>query len=191
MGVIVAIEGLPGSGKTTAIKIIMKKLEKCGISTTLTDVDSVPYARQLRRVADALPIDDIARSFIFWTLRVLQYKTAATLAKDYEVVLMDRSWGTAMAFDAYGNRIPRQILELIEKILPSIKPAATLFLKVPLHVARRRKKMNTLKDPDRAKRVESGYQTLVRERKWIVVDGTKSQEAVVQQCLKHIQKIIP
>ena len=190
MGVIVAIEGLPGSGKTTALKKVMKKLEKMGISAALTDVDSLPNARQLRRVADTLPVSHIARSLIFWTLRVLQYETAHVLAKDHQIVLMDRSWGTALAFDGWGNKIPRKMLELMEANLPGTKPNMTLFLKVPLWVARARKKMNTLKDLDRAKRVESGYHTLVRERKWIVVDGTKSQEAVVQQCLKHIQKII-
>ena len=190
MGVIVAIEGLPGSGKTTALKKVMKKLEKMGISAALTDVDSLPNARQLRRVADTLPVSHIARSLIFWTLRVLQYETAHVLAKDHQIVLMDRSWGTALAFDGWGNKIPRKMLELMEANLPGTKPNMTLFLRVPLSIARSRKKMNTLKDLDRAKRVESGYHTLVRERKWIVVDGTKSQEAVVQQCLKHIQKII-
>lgn len=190
MGVIVAIEGLPGSGKTTALKKVMKRLEKLGISVALTDVDSLPNARQLRRVADALPVNHIARSLILWTLRVFQYETAAALAKDFQVVLMDRSWGTALAFDGYGNKIPRTMLELMEANLPGTKPNATLFLKVPLSVARARKQMNALKDPKRAKRVESGYSALIRERKWIVIDGTKSQEAVVQQCLKHIQKII-
>ena len=82
------------------------------------------------------------------------------------------------------------MLEWLEANLPGTRPNMTLFLKVPLWVARSRKKMNTLKDLDRAKRVESGYHTLVRERKWIVVDGTKSQEAVVQQCLKHIQCLL-
>lgn len=191
MGAIVAIEGLPGSGKTTALKIVMKRLEKLGISVALTDVDSLPNARQLRRVADALPVNHIARSLIFWTLRVLQYETAHALAKDHQIVLMDRSWGTALAFDGYGNKIPRKMLELMETNLPGTKPNMTLFLRVPLSIARSRKKMNTLKDLDRAKRVESGYHTLVRERKWIVIDGTKSQDIVVQQCLKHIQKIIP
>ncbi|TAN58581.1 hypothetical protein EPN15_00545 [Patescibacteria group bacterium] len=190
MGVIIAIEGLPGSGKTTALKKVMKKLEKRGISAALTDVDSLPNARQLRRVADILPVSHIARSLIFWTLRVLQYETAYALAKDHQIVLMDRSWGTALAFDGWGNKIPRKMLELMEANLPGTKPNMTLFLRVPLSIARSRKKMNTLKDLDRAKRVESGYHTLVRERKWIVIDGTKSQDIVVQQCLKHIQKMI-
>jgi len=190
MGVIVAIEGLPGSGKTTALKRIIKQLEKMGISAALIDVDSLPNARQLRRVADTLPVSHIARSLIFWTLRVLQYETAHILAKDHQIVLMDRSWGTALAFDCYGNKIPRKMLELMEANLPGTKPKMTLFLKVPLNIARSRKKMNTLKDLARAKRVESGYYTLARERKWIAVDGTKSQDIVVQQCLRHIQKII-
>ena len=190
MGVIVAIEGLPGSGKTTALKKIMKQLEKRGISAALTDVDSLPNARQLRRVADALPVNNIARSLIFWSLRVFQYETAAALAKDFQIVLMDRSWGTALAFDCYGNKIPRKMLEWLEANLPGTKPNATLFLRVPLNIARSRKKVNTLKDLNRAKRVESGYAILARERKWIMIDGTKSQDAVVQQCLKHIQRLL-
>ena len=182
MGVIVAIEGLPGSGKTTALKKVMKRLERLGISVALTDVDSLPNARQLRRVADALPVNNIARSLIFWTLRVFQYETAYALAKDHQIVLMDRSWGTALAFDGYGNKISRKMLELMEASLPGTKPKITLFLKVPLSIARSRKIMNTLKDPKRAKRVESGYHALIRERKWIVIDGTKSPETVVEQC---------
>ncbi|MDO8492614.1 MAG: hypothetical protein Q7S34_03185, partial [bacterium] len=73
MPLVAAFEGLPGCGKTTAIEHMIRELEAEGLRAAAVDIDTAPQASALRAIAYALPLNNMARSMLFWAMRIMQY----------------------------------------------------------------------------------------------------------------------
>jgi thymidylate kinase len=185
MGLVVGFEGLPGCGKTTVIGLLIRALEALRLRATAVDIDTSRYAPALRAIADALPIQNMARSMMYWSMRILQYDAIDRMRGGMDVIFADRTWGTALAFDGWGNGVARDALEHIGKFLRA--PDITFFLRVPLAVARARKSSRTMADPDFARRVEHGYECLAARHGWIPVDAERTPEQVKEYCFEIIR----
>lgn len=184
MALTVAFEGLPGSGKTTAIGLLREALRRRDIRVEVTDIETVGYAPVLRPITRTYPLGHPARIFLFWVLRLQQYDAVREML-DADVVFIDRFWGSTLAFDVYGHGMPRELTNWFGHYI-KWQPDITFFLDAPLGTVRRRKKAKTMNDPGFAERVAQGYQELAREMSWTRVDATQKPEEVKAQCLEVI-----
>lgn len=184
MALVVGFEGLPGCGKTTVIELLIRILRAMGIVAVAVDIDMSVHTPSLRAIADALPLDNLVRSMLFWSMRREQYRMVQELREYADVVLMDRTWRTAYAVDGYGNGVPEVILDWVGQGLNP--PDVTFFLHVPLEVARARKQSRTMRDLCFAKRVNQGYSELARIHSWSRVDATRTPEEIKEHCLEII-----
>lgn len=185
MTLVVAIEGLPGVGKTTAIELIIRDLAREGLRTVAVDIDTAPYAPELSVIAHALPLENLARSMLFWAMRIMQYDVIRDLRDRMDVIFADRSWGSALAFDGYGNGVSLPFLESIGRSLA--QPDIVFLFHAPLEVARARKESRTMRDIAFAHRVLQRYTELAATHAWIIVDATRSPEEVKEYCLAIIR----
>lgn len=185
MTLVVAVEGLPGCGKTTAIELVIRDLAQEGLRAVAVDIDTAPHAPELGVIAHALPLNNLARSMLFWAMRIMQYDVIRDLRDRMDVIFADRSWGSALAFDGYGNGVSLPLLEGIGGGLPEID--LTLLFSAPLEVARERKESRTMQDLAFARRVEQGYTLLAAAHGWILVDATQTPESIKEQCLVVIR----
>lgn len=185
MALVAAVEGVPGVGKTTTIELMLRDLEKEGLRTAAVDIDTAPHASQLSIIAHALPLDNLARSMLFWVMRIMQYNVIQEMRSRMDVVFADRSWGSALAFDGYGNGVSLALLEAFGAGL--LRPDITFLFSAPLEVARARKESRTMQDLAFARRVEQGYTELAATHAWILVDATRSPEDVKEHCLGVIR----
>lgn len=185
MALIVGVEGLPGSGKTTAVARIVKGLAAQGFRAYAVDSDTAASAPELRAYADAYPLTDPRHMMAIWMLRIQQHEAIQAIRADMDVIVSDRSWWSAIAFDCYGNGVARKFLgAIMEKLtLPDI----VLLLHAPLSVLCERKESRTMRDLAFARRVARGYRTLARIHGWICVDATRTPQEIKEYCLAIIR----
>ncbi|MEK7110895.1 MAG: dTMP kinase [Patescibacteria group bacterium] len=181
VALLVAVEGLPGCGKTTVIRMMMDDLRGRGFKTEMADIETIGHAPALRAAARTYPLGHPARILLFWVLRLQQYEVIQKL-DDADIVFADRFWGSTLAYDVYGNGVPRELLEWVGQRIKR-QPDITLLFEAPLDVVRRRKEAKTMSDLDFARRVEQGYQQLADKLSWVRVDATREPERVKERCL--------
>ncbi len=186
MSSIIAIEGLSGSGKSTVRDKVIKYCISQGISSCFVDIENIPHAAALRRVAEKFPPMHLSRVFILWALRIIQFETAVNLGKKHDLVIMDRSWGTPIAIDGYARGIPMSFFNWVEKIICKGKPSMTLFLELPYKIARGRKLTKILRNDAFAKKIEQGYHKTAINRGWIIIDATMPPEQVFEECKRYL-----
>jgi thymidylate kinase len=179
---IVALEGLPGAGKTTAAKALIEELQRLGIRSEMIDIEESGDAPALRAFARKYKHGSKTRILAFWVLRRQQHELAGK--SDAEVILMDRYVNSTYAFDRCGNRVPQRILDWVFEDI--VEPDLVLYFRVSLSAVRRRKHSHTLDDSAFARRVEAGYEALSRRHGWTAINAAKPPRQVVQQALRHI-----
>ena len=182
MALTVAVEGLPGSGKTTVIGMMMDDLRKRGFTVQMADIETVGHAPVLRAIARTYSLGHPARILLFWILRLQQYEKIQEMASAADIVFADRFWGSTIAFDVHGNGVPCELLAWVgQHIERSLD--ITFFFEAPVDFVRKRKESKTMGDLGFAQRVEQGYQQLAEALSWVRVDATKEVEQVKEYCL--------
>ncbi len=184
MALVVAVEGLPGAGKTTVIGMMRDDLRGRGLKVEIADIETVGHAPILRPITRTFPLGHPARILLFWVLRLQQYEVMLKSA-DADIVLVDRFWGSTLAYDIYGNGVPRELVGWFGQYFKR-QPDITLFFEAPLDVVQRRKKAKTMSDLGFARRVEAGYKELALALSWVRVDATQAPEQVKSDCLRVI-----
>jgi len=184
----VAVEGLAGAGKTTAIALMTDYLRSRGFRVETVDTETGGCSL-LRKIARPFPNIHPIRNIIFLIIRILQYRAMVRAMKRADIVFIDQFWGSTLAIQGYGVGIPRKILDLVGQCIRK-QPDITLFFDIPLEVARQRKKAKTTADMAFAERVQRGYKELANTLSWIRVDATQPPKEVKRQCLEVVLKAI-
>jgi dTMP kinase len=185
MALTVAIEGLPGCGKTTLIEKLVSDLHSRGLKVEVFDIETAGHAPTLRAIVKDYPPDHPLRTIIFWALRIQQYDSVEAAQGMADVVIADRFLGSTLVYNRYGANLPRSVVDWISRYFKH-QPDITFFLDVPLEVAKRRKKSKTLEDQNFARRIFKGYQEIAQSQSWTRIDATQEPNAVKNQCLKII-----
>ncbi len=186
MTLTVAFEGLPGSGKTTAIKLIIDELqEKHDLRVGMVDIETVGCAPILRSLTRRYPLGHTSRIILFWLLRLQQYDIMQEMLEQYDIIIADRFWGSTLAFDVYGNNVPTKVLDWVGEHIENY-PETTLYFSAPIDVVKKRKKAKTMQNMEFALKVERGYNDLAEKMKWIKIDATQETNKVVEKCIEII-----
>lgn len=187
MALIVAVEGLPGSGKTTVTEMMVADLLALGLKTELADIESAGHAPVLRAIARTYPLGSPVAMFIFWALRLHQHNLILEMLSHTDIIFADCFWSSAVAFDVYGNSVPREIVDWVSKQYIKLQPDITFLFEAPIDVLKRRGKgTKMMGDPEFARRVEKGYQELADKLAWVRVDATLAPAKVKEHCLQVI-----
>lgn len=184
MSLTVAVEGLPGAGKTTVIQMMVDELRGRGLNVSVVDIETIGHAPALRPIARMYPFGHPARILLFWVLRLQQHEIMQKMS-DADIVFADRFWGSTLAFDVYGHGMPRELLEWFGRYIKQ-QPDITILFEAPLETVLQRKEAKTMKNLRFAERVERGYRQLSDELSWVRVDATQEPEEVKRRCLEII-----
>jgi dTMP kinase len=203
-GILIAVEGLDGSGKSTQVYLLKRWLELEGYKVFFTEWNSSVVVKQATRKGKrAQLLTPTTFSLIHCTDFADRYeRQIQPLLRAGYVVLADRYIYTAFARDAVRRCNPKWVRNLYSF---AVHPDITFFFKLPLETALDRilagrpkikyheagMDLNLATDPYESFRIFQGrinqeYLKLVREYGFVVMDATKSIEDQQQEIRKIV-----
>lgn len=204
-GIFITLEGPDGSGKTTALQEIVKKLPEYTNKQIFAtrEPGGSPIAEKIREI-----ILDTAHTEMDARTEALLYaasrrqhlveKVIPALEKG-AVILCDRFVDSSIAYQGFARGIGESgIFKINEFATEGLQPDLTLFLDIPAEVGLERiltnqnsREYNRLDQEKLAfhEKVREGYLRLAAEypERIVTIDGCLSSEEVAKQCLQSIQ----
>lgn len=190
-GILVAIEGIDGSGKTTVAKKLVEKLKELGYRAEYTyEPFSSPFSEALRKYIEEeggaeAEIETLAMALdrLFHVKKVIE-----PLLKNGCIVITDRYIHSSLAYQG-ARGIDIEWIKTVNKY--AIEPHLVIYLRVPLEIAleRIKKKESRWKyfeDISRLKKVQEMYELFASQGALIAIDATQNIDKVVEQCLRII-----
>ena len=191
----VTFEGIDGSGKTTVSRLVAKSLQAQGHRVYLTSEPTRTWLGEAVRHAFDGEVGAVAESFLFLADRAAHLTEIRAHLERRELVLCDRYADSTYAYQ--GARLEGLVddpIRFLQRASESwmLRPDLTILLRVPVELARKRieGRPNLVRFEDVAflKKVAANYDRLARSRRFVVLDGTRSTDAISLDALSAIQK---
>ncbi len=193
-GFLLTFEGIEGSGKTTQLRVLARRLRALGYQVVETrEPGGAPISEQIRTILLDLSTRgmDLRCELLLYLASRAQH-LAETIRPGLEkgaVVLCDRFADATMAYQGYGRRLgPRTIARLNRFATAGLVPDLAIILDIPVTLGlARKRRMGGLDRLDRENEafhqtVRHGYLRIARQnpRRVRVVDGTQPKDVVVR-----------
>ena len=205
-GLLITLEGIEGSGKSTQASRLRDTLVAVGIQVCLTrEPGGSPLAERVRdlilRAGDE-PLAPGAELLLFLAARAQHMaRTIRPALERGEVVVCDRFTDATVAYQGGGRTIPEAFLtSLNEWVTGGLKPARTYLLDVPVDLGLERAKKRTGAVPDRFESESRAFFEAVRARyldiarrepeRIVVLRGTDPEETLAHQIKEDVSRIL-
>ena len=168
-GVLITFEGVEGSGKTTQMRHLERRLAREGLRVERTaEPDGTALGARVRRLLD-LAAEPLAEMFLFMAARRqhVAEKIGPWLGRG-RVVLCDRYTDATVAYQGYGRGVDRDLIrELNVQATGGVLPDLTLLFDLAPEVGLRRIRGRALDHFEREalpfhRRVRRGYLEVLR-----------------------------
>jgi dTMP kinase len=198
-GLLIAIEGIDGTGKTSLAANLEKQLsERYSIIITKEPGDT-PLGQGLRKtlLQKDVPVCNKAEFLLFATDRAQHFdQLILPSLKEGSIVISDRMGDSSLVYQGYGRNLDIEILKKINAwAMNDRQPDLVLYLRLPADVAYERMKsrnepLNSFeKEMEFMHRLTEGFDTLVAPRDNVVtLDAQLTQEALTEAAIKEIEK---
>ena len=191
----VTFEGIDGSGKTTVSCLVAESLRAKGHRVHLTIEPTKSWLGDAVRRAYDDDVGAIAESFLFLADRAAHLTEIRAHLQKRELVLCDRYADSTYAYQ--GARLeglmndPIRFLQRASKPW-ALRPDVTILLRIPAELARKRiegrPRLIRFEDLAFLKQVAANYDRLARSRRFVVIDGARSPEAVSLDAISAIER---
>ncbi len=198
MGRFITIEGPEGSGKTTVLEAIVKRLSRDYDVVATREPGGVETAEKIRQILlNGDSMDGRTEALLFAAARRehLVAKVLPALAKR-QLVICDRFIDSSLAYQGYAREIGVKGVQTINDFaIEGRYPDLTIYLDIPAAVGRERIERNQREQNRLDKesmlfheRVIEGYQHIIKQdpTRFAVIDASQPIEAVVDASVKAI-----
>jgi len=209
-GLFITFEGTEGSGKSTQIALLARRLGALGRRVRpLREPGGTPIGEELRAT---LKHSHANEAMAPETELLLMSASRAQLVREVirpalaagEIVLCDRFHDSTVAYQGYGRGLDLKAVQtMIDFAAGETRPDITLLLLVPQHISddRRRGRQSTLPfQRDRIEeagdaffeRVARGYEAIAaaEPRRVRRIDGTQSVDAIAAAIWAHVEPLV-
>jgi dTMP kinase len=207
-GRFIVIDGPDGSGKTTQARLLAAELEKRGLEVLRVrepgGTDTGEAVRALLLDNRNLHITPLAETFLFQAARAQLLAEVVAPALERGVwVICDRFTLSTIVYQGIAGRVRRKLVEhLCAAATGDVRPDLSVVLWVPPQTSfSRRAPLLAKRRPDRIESkgslflttVARAYQRLAERqpRKYQVVDGKGTVEAVRARIWRHVERLVP
>lgn len=203
-GLLITLEGIEGSGKSTQAKRLAAFLRTMGYSTIETrEPGGTPLAEKIRSVLLERTTEPFAPEteafLVFAARRQHMSQVIQPALRRGQIVLCDRFSDSTLAYQGYARGLEIQLLRKMNRIATeSIRPDLTLLFDVPVEtgLGRRRRALVTNRlDKETARfhrRVRAGFRSLARHEpdRITVINATRNEEAVAAEVSKAVTRVL-
>lgn len=201
MSILITLEGVDGSGKSTQAKLLANNLNEKGYNIiSLREPGDTELGENLRELLNDhqgsnTSITDLSQLCLFLASRaqLVAEKIAPALSGTNNIVICDRYMDSTLAYQGYGMGFDIELIKRVNSyVVGHCKPSLTILIDCPIKVSvsrtiARTKKMSRFeaKANDFQKRVREGFISLANEepKRWHVVDGTLNKITLSKQIL--------
>ena len=189
-GLLIAIEGVDGAGKSTFQRLLAARLRREGWSVGRW---REPTDRRLgERAQKAGPSRPWTAAMFFTLDRLRARPRLESTLRRFDIVLSDRSFYSTLAYQ--GSALPRADREALPAIQRrvTVPPTLVFYLRLPTDVAlhrvhRRGGKRAPLERRRTLDRVSRAYDRLATGRDWLVLDGRRPTEELVERAAARLR----
>ena len=196
----ITLEGPEGSGKSTQIKRLAKRLEAMGYPVITTrEPGGTPISDQIRHVLVRMENKELhprTEILLFLAARAqLVEQLIKPALQDGKIILCDRYGDSTLAYQGYGHGLDLEKLrQMLDFATDHLKPDLTILLDLDVKTGLMRKKAedewNRLDAYEVLfhERVRQGYLQLAREEpeRWRIVDASQGIDAVQEDLFQII-----
>ena len=196
----ITLEGPEGSGKSTQIRRLAKRLEAMGYPVITTrEPGGTPISDQIRHVLVRMENKELhprTEILLFLAARAqLVEQLIKPALQDGKIILCDRYGDSTLAYQGYGHGLDlEQLREMLDFATDHLKPDLTILLDLDVKIGLMRKKAedewNRLDAYEVLfhERVREGYLTLAHEEpeRWRIVDASQGIDAVQEDLFQII-----
>jgi dTMP kinase len=200
----ITLEGPEGSGKSTQIKRLAKRLEEMGYSVITTrEPGGTPIGDQIRQVLVRMESKELhprTEILLFLAARAqLVEQVIKPALQDGKIILCDRYGDSTLAYQGYGHGLDLdQLRRMLEFATDHLQPDLTILLDLDVKTGLMRKKAedewNRLDAYEALfhERVREGYLQLAWEEpeRWRIVDASQTIDAVQEDLFQIILEAI-
>lgn len=206
-GLLITLEGIEGSGKTTQASLLRDALRSERIPVCLTrEPGGSPLAERIRDLIltpREEPLAPESELLLFLAARAQHVaRTVRPALERGEVVVCDRFTDATVAYQGGGRTIPEPFLRSLNRwATGGLEPSRTYLIDVPVDVGLARAKGRSgPAGPDRIEAEARGFFEAVRARylelarqepeRIVVLRGTDPEEALAHQIRDDVHRIL-
>ena len=203
----IVFEGIDASGKSTLMELLSTRLKKRGLPVVETrEPGGTVIGWSIRRILlkrnryfSKESLDPVSETLLFYADRKQHIKKILKPALERgDWVLSDRYWASTSAYQCGARGISEEFVEnLRQSVCGDLNPDLWIFLDTPVDVAKKRRyQYGFLRD--RIEKEGEGFQRKVRDHylkimekkpwKWLVLDGSKRKEELLEEILKKLEE---
>lgn len=201
-GKLILFEGCEGSGKSTLIKALAVDLKHIGFDVweTKEPGHATPMGVKIREMLmdPTLPMTSKEELALFIKGRTDHFKKIIIPAlRKGKIILCDRSSPSTIAYQHYGRGLDlTDILVKDAKARQNVDFDLIILLDINPEIGLKRKKPETRFELEAINfhyQVRNGYLEQAEndpDKKWVIIDASKSVEAVINEALKAIMTML-
>lgn len=203
-GKLISFEGSEGSGKSTQIARLAAHLQKAGREVLSTrEPGGTEIGEQIRNIivhnskGDEMCAETELLLFTAARAQLVREVIAPALTRGV-IVLSDRYLDSSTVYQGIGRNLAADPVNQINRFaVGNVMPDLTIVIDVPEKVSFARLKQRASDLPDRMERENIDFYTKVREgylvlakgmpERFVVVDGTKTEEVIAKRIWEEVQ----
>ena len=190
-GLLVALEGIDGVGKSTLQRSLARALRRAGVRVALW---REPYDPSLRsRALSAGPSQPWTAALFFTIDRAWAHRELRRRRRRSDVVLSDRSYYSTLAYQ--GSALPPRERRALAEIQPSVtdSPDLVFWLRLPPgqalgRVDARGERRTSLERLRTLQRVSRAYANLARRGRWVVLDARRPMPSLTSEAVAEVTR---
>lgn len=203
-GPLISFEGIDGSGKSTQIAMLKKRLEALGHAVVVVrEPGGTPLSEKIRDLLlnpGSSSMDARTETLLFSAARAQLVQEVIIPARERgDIILCDRFADSTLAYQGYGRELPLEEIITTQGLATSrLSPNLTVLLDLAVEETEGRLQST---QPDRMERAGKAFMQRVRDGylklaqadpdRWLVIDATQEIEPIAREIETYVvQRIV-